>query len=382
MRNIIYFDNNATTQPLPEVIEAVDWAMREGYANPSSVHQFGQSVRHRVELAREQVAGLIGAKAKEVVFTSCGTESINSAVRGVLAAHPKRRKIVTTAVEHSAMHKLSEQLIKEGYEVVTVGVDSSGALDIDALAAAVDDATAVVSVMWANNETGVLFDVARVAKMTSERGVPLHLDAVQAAGKVAIDVGALPVDLLSISGHKFHGPKGVGALYLRRRTRWQPMFYGGGQEREMRAGTENVPGVIGMGVAAQAAARRVADGCAQVGQLRDVFERRVLASVSYAKVIGGDEPRVPNTTNIAFESLEAEAILIVLSEQGICASAGSACSSGSLEPSHVLKAMGVEEKWAHGAIRFSFSHFNSMEEVDRVAGQLPELLGRLAALSR
>lgn len=382
MKNIIYFDNNATTQPLAEVVEAMDWAIREGYANPSSVHQFGQSVRHRVELAREQVAGLVGSKAKEIIFTSCGTESINAGVRGILSANPNRRKIVTSAVEHSAMHRLAEQLTKEGYEVLTIGVDPSGSLDFSAFEAAVDEATAIVSMMWANNETGVLFDVARLAALTSDRGVALHVDAVQATGKLPIDVGSLPVDLLSISGHKFHGPKGVGALFVRRRTRWQPMFVGGGQEREMRPGTENVAGILGMGVAAESASARVAEGCALVGQLRDTFESRVLASIPYARVIGNDQPRVPNTTNIAFESLEAEAILILLSEQGICASAGSACSSGSLEPSHVLKAMGVDDRWGHGAIRFSFSHFNTTEEIERVAVLLPELLGRLTALSR
>ncbi len=378
---MIYFDNNATTQPLPEVVDAMLPLLREAYANPSSVHQFGQMVRHRLECAREQVAQLIGASPREIIFTSGGTESINLAIRGALRMHPQRRHVVTTAVEHSAVLRVMEELEAEGYTVDYVGVDREGRLDEAEWEARLTDQTALATLMHVNNETGVIFDVARLAALAAERRVPVHVDAAQSAGKLRIDVTSWPVQLASLAAHKFHGPKGVGALYVRRRTRLAPLIVGGGQERQLRGGTEHVAGIVGMGSAAQAAVRDAAEVACTVGGLRDALESEVLANVPKAHVNGRGAQRIYNTSNISFEGLEAEAILILLSEAGICASSGAACSSGSLEPSHVLKAMGIEERIAHGAIRFSLSRFNTQGEVDRVAAIIPNLLSRLTVLS-
>lgn len=380
MRELIYLDNNATTRPLPEVVEAVTAALRDDYANPSSVHQFGQAVRHRVELAREQVASLIGAFPKEIVFTSGGTESINLAIRGALRIHPERRHIVTTAVEHSATLRVMECLAGEGYRVDYLGVDREGRLDESEWAEKLTESTALASLMHANNETGVVFDVPRLAAVAAERGVPVHVDAVQSAGKLPIDLPSWPVQLLSLSAHKFHGPKGVGALYVRRRTRVEPMIVGGGQERQLRGGTENVAGIVGMGIAAEAAGRDREVLTPRIAALRDRLESGLLSGMPGAHVNGRAAPRVCNTSNIGFEGLEAEAILIVLSEAGVCVSSGAACSSGSLEPSHVLKAMGIEERIAHGAIRFSLSRFTTASEVDRAVSEIPPLLSRLTVL--
>jgi len=380
MREVIYFDNNATTQPLPEVVEAVGTMVRDEYANPSSVHQFGQAARHRVECAREQVASLIGASAKEIIFTSGGTESINLAIRGALGIHPDRRHIVTTAVEHSATLRVMERLEDEGFRVDYVGVDHAGRLDENEWTEKLTDDTAVASLMHANNETGVVFDVRRAATIAADRGAAVHVDAIQSAAKLPIDISSWPVQLLSLSAHKFHGPKGVGALYVRRRTRIEPLIVGGGQERQLRGGTENVPGIVGMGVAAEIARTDREAVSHRVGALRDALEAGLLAAMPSARVNGRGAPRVSNTTNIGFEGLEAEAVLIVLSEAGICASSGSACSSGSLEPSHVLKAMGIEERVAHGAIRFSLSRFSTPAEVERAVAEIPRLLARLTAL--
>ncbi len=355
--------------------------LRDAYANPSSVHQFGQGVRHKVECAREQVAQLVGASAKEIIFTSGGTESINLAIRGGLRIHPHRRHFVTTAVEHSAVLRVAEQLAAEGYTVDYVGVDQEGRLDEAEWTEKITDRTALVSLLHANNETGVMFDVARLAAFAAEKGVPVHVDAVQSAGKAPLDVTSWPVQLVSIAGHKFHGPKGIGALYVRRRTRIEPLILGGSQERLLRGGTENVEGIVGMGVAAEIAVRDCERVKKDVGGLRDVFEAGVLARVPFSHVSGGGTERIYNTSNLAFEGLEAEAILILLSEAGICASAGAACSSGSLEPSHVLKAMGIDDRIAHGAIRFSLSRFNAREEIDHVVSILPGLLSRLTVLS-
>lgn len=377
---MIYFDNNATTQPLPEVVEAVAAAMRDDYANPSSVHQFGQRVRHRVECARDQTAALIAASPKELIFTSGGTESINLAIRGGLQIHPQRHRFVTTAVEHSAVLRVAEQLAGEGYEVEYVGVDCEGQIDLAEWEDKVTPDTALVSFMQANNETGVLWDVPRVAAVAADRGVPVHVDAVQSAGKIPIDVHAWPVELVSIAAHKFHGPKGVGGLYVRRRTRLAPQIVGGSQERLLRGGTENVAGVIGMGVAAQAAQRDMHTGTEAVATLRDSLQAGVLARVPYAQV-NGAEPRIHNTANISFAGLQAEAVLLVMSEAGICASSGSACSSGSLEPSHVLKAMRIDDRIAHGAIRLSLSRFNTQVEVNEVIATLPALLAKLKVLA-
>lgn len=378
---MIYFDNNATTQPLPEVVEAVREALQGDYANPSSLHQFGQQVRHRIECARQQAAALIGASPKEMVFTSGGTESINLAIRGALAMHPDRRRFVTTTVEHSAVMRLAEQLEEDGYVVERVGVDREGRIDLSEWEAKVTSDTALVSFLHANNETGVVFDVPEMAGVAAERGVAVHVDIVQSAGKIPIDVHSWPIDLASVAAHKFHGPKGAGALYIRRRTRVAPLILGGGQERLLRGGTENVPGIIGMGVASEIAKRDMGSVSEAVARMRDSFEAGVAERVPFAHVNGRGAPRIHNTSNISFEGLEAEAILILLSEAGICASSGSACSSGSLEPSHVLAAMHIDERIAHGAVRFSLSRFNTKGEVDQVLATLPQLLGRLTVLS-
>jgi len=378
---MIYLDNNATAKPLPEVVEAMRACLHDAYANPSSVHRFGQAVRHEVECAREKVAQLIGASPKEIIFTSGGTESINLAIRGGLKIHPHRRRFVTTAVEHSAVMRVAEQLAAEGYTVEYVGVDHDGRINEAEWAEKITDQTALVSLIHANNETGVMFDAPRLAAVAAEKSVPIHVDAVQSAGKVPIDVSTWPVQLVSLAGHKFHGPKGAGALYVRRRTRIEPLLLGGSQERLLRGGTENVEGIVGMGVAAEAAMRNGGQIAERVGRLRDDLEAGVRASIPFAHVVGQGAERIYNTSNIAFEGLESEAVLILLSEAGICASAGAACSSGSLEPSHVLKAMGIDERIAHGAIRFSLSQFNTREEIDRVVSILPGLLSRLTVLS-
>ncbi len=376
----VYFDNNATTRPLDAVADAMDRCVRADFANPSSVHQFGQAVRHSVECAREQVAGLINAAPREIVFTSGGTESINLAVRGALNATARKKKLVLSGVEHSAVRKLALQLQREGYEVCTVGVDHDGRLDLDALASILDDDTALLSVMLANNETGVLFDVDAIAAVAEDKGVPVHLDAVQGVGKVPVDVGRWPVALLSLSGHKFHGPKGTGALYVRKRTRVHPLLFGGGQERSLRAGTENVPGIVGLGVAAEWAGAEGPGELDRIRRMRDALERGICESVPTARVNGAGADRLVTTTNIGFEALQAEAILLLLSEQGVCASAGAACSSGSLEPSHVLQAMGIETRYAHGSIRFSLSRDNTMDEVRKVVALMPEIVSRLTRI--
>jgi len=378
---VIYLDNNATTQPHPEVLEAVRVCQRDFYANPSSVHQFGQAVRHQVECAREKVASLLSATPKEIVFTSGGTESINLAIRGGLHIHPQRRHFVTTAVEHSAVLRVAEQLAVEGYKVDFVGVDREGRLDEAQWSETITEQTALVSLIHANNETGVMFDVPRLAAIAAEKGVPVHVDVVQSAGKVAIDVASWPVQMVSLAAHKFHGPKGVGALYVRRRTRIEPLLLGGSQERLLRGGTENVEGIIGMGVASEIAIRDRSQTTEHVRRLRDALEAGVQERIPFAHVTGHGAERIFNTSNIAFEGLASEAILILLSEAGICASSGAACSSGSLEPSHVLKAMGIDERIAQGAIRFSLSRFNTREEVDHVVSILPGLLSRLTVLS-
>ncbi len=392
---LIYLDNNATTQPLPEVVDAMLPFLREHYANPSSVHQFGQSVRYKLECAREQVANLVGATPREIILTSSGTESINLAIRGSLQASSlsirnrqspgqdrpsdpsTRPRLVTTAVEHSATVKVAQRLEEDGYAVDYVGVDGEGRIDEAEWEAKLTDDVALASIIHANNETGVIFDVPRLAAVAADRGIPVHVDAVQSVGKLPIDVSTWPVQLMSMAAHKFHGPKGVGALYQRRRTRLTPLILGGSQERDLRGGTEPVAGIIGMGIAAEAAKRDCESVAQQVGAMRDALQDGVLAACPFAHVNGKGANRIYNTTNISFEGLQAEAILILLSEAGICASSGAACSSGSLEPSHVLEAMGVGQRIGHGAIRFSLSRFNTPEEIDHVVTTVPHLLSRL-----
>lgn len=377
--DLVYLDNNATTQPAPEVVAAMLPFLTDFYGNPSSVHRFGQRSRQAIDVARGQIAALIGSAESELTFTGGGTESINTVIRGLLASRFPRKRIVTTTVEHSATRELCAQLARDGAEIVAIEVNEQGLLDIDALRSAVSDDTALVTLMWANNETGVLFPVAEVAALCREKRVPFHCDATQAVGKLPIDVKAIGLDAMSFASHKFHGPKGVGAFYARRGLRVRPLIVGGPQEQGRRGGTENVPGVVGMGRAAELAAALLA-AMPGVARLRDRLERSILETIDGTRVNGSIEHRLPNTTNIAFPRLEAEAILLLLSEQDVCASAGAACSSGSLEPSHVLRAMRIDEKLAHGAIRFSLSRYSTDAEVDRALDVVPGVIRRLRAV--
>jgi cysteine desulfurase len=378
----VYFDNNATTQVLPEVVDAMVPFYTQYYGNPSSIHRFGSAVGEKLTQAREQVAALIGAADPiEVIFTSCGTEGDNAAIRGMLEARPDKRHIVTTKVEHSAVLGLCQHLEKKGYRVTWLGVDSDGALDLGEVRAALSDDTALVSIMWANNETGVIFPVEEIGVMARAKGIPFHVDAVQAAAKIALNVNQLPIDLLTISGHKFHAPKGVGALYVRRGITFAPFMIGGHQERNRRAGTENVASLIGMGKAAEIARSRVADDSVAVKNLRDQLENLLLESCPDSRVNGSTQQRLPNTLNISFRYLEGESVLVLLDQQGICASTGSACTAGSAEPSHVLRAMGVPADWLQGAVRFSLSRFNTETEVRYVNEKLPAIVQRLQGFS-
>jgi cysteine desulfurase len=374
-----YLDNNATTKPAPEVVEAMVACMTEWYGNPSSVHRFGQQARQALEEARGEVAQLVGCTEAELLFTGGGTESINTAIRGLLGARSPRKKVVITSVEHSATRELCAVLSKEGGEVVTIDVVVDGRLDFDALASSLSDDVALVSVMWANNETGALFEVERVAAICREHRVPFHCDGTQALGKIPVNVSTAGIDAMSFAAHKFHGPKGVGGLFVRRGLRYKPLLIGGPQERGRRGGTENVPGVVGMGKAAQLA-REALPQMKRVAGQRDRLEHGILRSIPHSRVNGRTDLRLPNTTNVGFYQLEAEAILLLLSEQGVYASAGAACSSGSLEPSAVLRAMHLDDRYAHGAIRFSLSRYTTDAEVDRALAVLPGVIERLRAV--
>lgn len=377
----IYLDNNATTMVAPEVLAAMLPYFSELYGNPSSMHTFGGQVARKVREAREQVAALIGAVPEEIIFTSCGSESDNAAIRSALAAYPERRHIVTSRVEHPAIRALCAHLARQGYRVTELPVDAEGRLDLDRFAESLTPDTAVVSLMWANNETGVVFPVARAAEMARERGILFHTDAVQAVGKIPINLRETAIDMLSISGHKLHAPKGVGVLYVRKGTRFTPFLIGGHQEKERRGGTENTPSIIGLGKAAELAARNLDTENTRVKQLRDKLENELLARIPSSRVNGDRVQRLPNTANLSFEYVEGEAILLLMDEYGICASSGSACTSGSLQPSHVLRAMGVPFTMAHGSIRFSLSVYNTEEEIDFVIATLPGIIERLRALS-
>jgi len=381
MNRTVYLDNNATTMVDPEVLDAMLPFLKERYGNPSSMHDFGGDVAKDVELARMRVAELLGAENDyEIVFTGCGTESDNFAILGTLAYFRDRRHIITSKVEHPAVLNLYRKLEREGYRASYVPVDRDGNLDMEFLRKSFDDDTAIVSIMHANNETGVIFPVEEIGALCRERGVPFHIDGVQAAGKIPVDVKKIQCDLYSISGHKFHAPKGMGALYIRRGTRIRPLMYGGHQERGRRPGTENVPGIVAMGKAAELALRHLPDE-ERVRALRDRLESAILSRFSNVQLNGAKDARVPNTTNVGFEYIEGEAILLYLNEKGIAASSGSACSSGSLEPSHVLRAMGVPFTAAHGSIRFSLSRFTTEEEIDYTVSVLPEIIDRLLEIS-
>jgi cysteine desulfurase len=382
MAEEIYFDNNATTRVLPEVFDAMRPFFTELYGNPSSIHRFGGQVREKIDAARSQVAALIGAADPlEVIFTSCGTEGNNAAIRALIDAKPDKRHIVTTQVEHPAVLGLCQHLAKKGYRVTWLGIDQDGMVDLDELREALTDDTALVSVMYANNETGVIFPIERIGQIVKEKGIPFHVDAVQMAGKLPLNMKRMPIDLLTISGHKFHGPKGVGALYVRRGVAFPAFIIGGHQERNRRAGTENVAGIIGMGKAAEIALRNCAPNAEHVRKLRDQLEAGLLQSCPDSRVNGQRHDRLPNTLNISFKYLEGESVLVLLDQHGICASTGSACTAGSSEPSHVLRAMGVPAEWLQGAVRFSLSHLNNEDEVRFVNQKVPLIVQRLRGLS-
>jgi cysteine desulfurase len=377
----IYTDNNATTQVAPEVLEEMLPYFHDLYGNPSSMHNFGGQVGQKLKEAREKVASLIGASADEIVFTSCGTESDNTAIRAAITSYPDRKQIITTRVEHPAVKNLCEYLEKNGYRVTFLPVDRQGRLIIRHLHKNLSHDTAIVSIMWANNETGVIFPIEEIAEIVSERGIVFHTDAVQAVGKIPIDVRKVPMDMLSLSGHKLHAPKGVGVLYVRRGTKFSPFLIGGHQEKGRRGGTENVASIIGLGKACELAAQHMSGENERVKYLRDKLESEILERIPNAMVNGDPEHRLPNTTSISFEYVEGEAILLMMNEFGICASSGSACTSGSLEPSHVLRAMGVPFTAAHGSIRFSLSTYNTEEEIDFIIEKLPPIIERLRELS-
>ena len=380
---VIYLDNNATTKVAPEVLDVMLPYFSEYYGNPSSMHSFGGDVAAKIRDARAHVAKLIGAQPDEIVFTSCGTESDSSAIRAALeVADPGKNHIITSRVEHPAIKSLYESLAKKGYRVTFIPVDGAGRLDVDYLYQYLSDDTALVSLMWANNETGVIFPIEEVSQRIKEKGIFFHTDAVQAVGKLPIDISRTGVDMLSLSGHKFHAPKGVGVLYIRKGTKFSPFMIGGHQEHGRRGGTENVASIIGLGKAAELAKKHVdANDYARISELRDKLETTLLERVANSMVNGDTEHRLPNTTSIAFEYVEGEAILLMMNEHGICASSGSACTSGSLEPSHVLRAMGVPFTAAHGSIRFSLSRYSTEEEIDFVIEKMPPIIERLRELS-
>ncbi|MCU0603831.1 MAG: cysteine desulfurase NifS [Desulfobacterales bacterium] len=382
MTNVVYLDNNATTRVDPQVLEAMLPYFSDYYGNPSSMHSFGGGVAAHIRTAREQLACLIGASADEIVFTSCGTESDSTAIRAAIESYPAKRHIVTSRVEHPAVKNLFEVLAKKGYRTTFVPVDGRGRLDLDALYDSLSDDTAIVSLMWANNETGVIFPVEEISRRVKERGIVFHTDAVQTVGKIPIDLADTGVDMLSLSGHKIHGPKGIGALYIRKGTKFAPFMIGGHQEKGRRGGTENTAAIVGLGRAAELAKQRLdASDYRCVSELRDRLENALLAGVPNTMVNGDREHRLPNTSSIAFEYVEGEAILLMLNEHGICASSGSACTSGSLEPSHVLRAMGVPFTAAHGSIRFSLSRYTTAGEIDLVLEKLPPIIARLRQMS-
>lgn len=381
-KDVIYMDNNATTMVAPEVFEEMKPFLTDFYGNPSSMHTFGGQVGKYLVEARDRVVDVIGAEYDtEVIFTSCGTESDSTAIFSALQAYPDRKEIITTRVEHPAILSLAPYLEKQGIAVVQLKVDSEGRLDLNEYERFLNENTALVTIMTANNETGVIFPVEQMARMAKDKGVPFHTDAVQAVGKIPINMKDSAIDMLSMSGHKLHAPKGVGALYVRRGTKFRPFMRGGHQERNRRAGTENVASIIAMGKAVEIAKSHLDEENRVVREMRDKLENGILERVPRAILNGEKNNRLPNTSNISFEFIEGEGILLLLDELKIAASSGSACTSGSLEPSHVLRAMGVPFTAAHGSIRFSLSRYNKMEEIDYVVENLPPIIERLRSIS-
>jgi cysteine desulfurase len=377
----VYFDNNATTKVAEEVLEEMKPLFCEFYGNPSSMHTFGGQLGRKISRAREQAAALLGCDPAEIIFTSGGTESDNAAIQGALAASPNKRKVITTRIEHPAVLTACRQLENHGYTVVELAVDKVGQLDLAELENELDDDTALVTIMYANNETGVIFPINKIADLVTDSGVPFHTDAVQAVGKIPLNLSNSSIDMISLSGHKLHAPKGVGILYVKKGTRFSPFMVGGHQEAGKRAGTENVPGIVGLGMACELAAENIEEENSKVKSLRDKLENAILEKCPDSRLNGDKDNRLPNTANISFEYIEGEAILLMLDKYGICASSGSACTSGSLEPSHVLRAMGVPFTAAHGSIRFSLSRYNTEEEVDYTIDKMPSIIEKLRQLS-
>ena len=381
---IIYMDNNATTRIAPEVLDAMMPFLSDCYGNPSSMHTFGGQVGRAVEEARAHIADLIGADPEEIVFTSCGTESDSTAILSALQTLPEQRHLVTTRVEHPAVKHLCEsltQLTGHKHRVTRLMVEADGTLDMKRYRDALSEDTAIVSIMWANNETGVIFPVEEMAAMAKEQGILFHTDAVQAVGKIPINMKKNKIDFLSLSGHKLHAPKGVGVLYVRKGTPFIPFLNGGHQEHGRRGGTENVASIVALGRACQLADETMEQENTEVRALRDKLEKGLMASIPKSMLNGHPTDRLPNTTNVSFEFVEGEAILLHMNQYNICASSGSACTSGSLEPSHVLRAMGVPFTAAHGSIRFSLSVYNTEEEVDFVLEKMPGIIANLRAMS-
>ncbi|UCD36421.1 MAG: cysteine desulfurase NifS [Nitrospiraceae bacterium] len=378
---VVYLDNNATTRMADEVREAMLPYLTDLYGNPSSMHTFGGQVHRSIETSREQVASLINAEPDEIIFTSCGTESDNTALMSALLSRPDKRHIITTRVEHPAVLNFCKAMGRRGYRVTYLSVNKLGRLDLDELDEALDDDTAIVSVMHANNESGVIFPIRNIAERARSRGVPFHTDAVQTAGKIPVDVSDLNCDMMSLSGHKMHAAKGVAALYIRRGTRFAPYIIGGHQEKGRRGGTENVASIAGFGTASELARNHVASGDDAVRQLRDRLQQGLLDTCPGALVNGDPLNRIPNTLNISFEYVEGEAILLRLNEYNICASSGSACTSGSLEPSHVLRSMGVPFTAIHGSVRFSLSRYTGEDEIEFVLEKMPPVIRDLRELS-
>jgi cysteine desulfurase len=377
LQKIYYFDNNATTRIASEVMESMMPFLTERWGNPSSAYAFGNQLAKEIEAARAKVAALINGSPRDVIFTSCGTESNNTAIYSALATNPGKRHIVTTSVEHSAVIRHCERLRQTGCDVTCLPVESDGSLDLHLLEKSIRPDTAVVSAMWANNETGVIFPIEEIAAICQGKGVLCHTDAVQTPGKLKIDTRSVGVDFLSLSAHKFHAPKGIGALYVKRRTKFQPYLIGGHQEHDRRGGTENVPYIVAMGCAAELAVSHLDEEDTRVRALRDKLEIEILSQIPGATRNGGGDSRLPNTANIAFDGVEAEAVLMALDQVGICASSGSACTTGSLEPSHVLTAMGVPPGRARGSVRFSLGIDNNAEDVDHLLKHLPTIISRL-----
>lgn len=381
MTKTIYLDNNATTMVAPEVFKSMRPFFTERYGNPSSMHTFGGAVARDVVKGRDNLARLLGALPQEIVFTSGGTESDSTAILSALESMPDRREIVTTRVEHPAVLNLCKSLGRKGYTVRWLSVDKHGNLDMDEVRSKITDNTAIVSVMWANNETGVIFPVEEIAEIAGEHGALMHTDGVQAVGKIDINLSATNINFLSLSGHKLHSPKGIGALYVKKGTRFSPFIIGGHQESNRRGGTENVPGIVGLGEAARIALENIVEENTRVKKMRDRLQDGLLKAVPKAQINGDPERRLPNTLNIGFEYVEGEAILMRMDDKGMCASSGSACTSGSLEPSHVLRAMGVPFTAVHGSIRFSLSRYNTDEEIEYVIQEVPEIIEFLRAMS-